>query len=170
MLYFKTIVFPESLTKDQVEKALRKYALKRTMTLDFKSATINIGIDQLFLGLDRKMDLQFTRIKTSFELLLPKMIIKLSKHPDTSNYKIRLSALPLAVATVLCLALAANLIAIAKGQFSIDSMVSIAIPTLVFIGLVFFELKLVTRTVNKAMTLYLKDSVATTAIKHHNKP
>jgi len=158
MLYFKTNPFPENLTQQQVEKSLRRYALKRTSSIDFKNCTYNIGMEQLFLGRERKKDLQFTRIKTSFEVLLPKMIIKLSKNPDAKDYKIRLSAVPLGVAIVLCFGIAANLILIVKGQASIDALVSISIPVLVFIGLISFELKLITNRVNKAITSYLKET------------
>jgi hypothetical protein len=92
MLYFKTVPFPNGVKQPDVEKALRSYALKRISSLDFKSSTINVGIDKLFLGLEGKNSLNFTRLRTSFESLLPKLIINLSKDPAATAYKIRLSA------------------------------------------------------------------------------
>lgn len=147
MLYFRTIPFPENLTQEQVEKALRKYSLKRTSSLDFKSCTYNIGMEQLFLGRDRKIDLQFTRLKTSLEMLLPKMIVKLSKDPEAQAYKIRLSTTPMGFAILLAFSIVAVLITIFKGTASIDSIACIGLPLLIFIGLIAFELRLVTRRV-----------------------
>lgn len=151
MLYFKTIPFPENIGQPQLEKALRKYALKRTSVLDFKSCTFNIGLAQMFLGYERKNDLQFTRIKTSFEMLLPKLIIKLSKDPAAKGYKIRLSAVPLALAIVLGFGVLANIMAIFTGKVSIEPLVTIGLSLIVFIFLIHFELKLVIGRVKKAL-------------------
>lgn len=151
MLYFKTVPFPENLTQAEAEKAMRKYSLKRTSILDFKACTYNVGMDQLFLGLERKKDLQFTRIKTSFEILLPKMIIKLSKDSAAKDYKIRLSAVPLALALVLGFGVVANLMAIFKGKVSIESLVTIGLPLIIFIGLISVELRLINGRVKKAV-------------------
>ena len=153
MLYFKTIPYPENVTQPQLEKALRKYALKRTSVLDFKSCTFNIGLEQLFLGHERKNDLQFTRIKTSFEMLLTKLIIKLSKDPAAKGYRIRLSAVPLALALVLGFGVIANIMAIFTGNVSIESLVTIGLPLIIFIGLIYFELTLVIGRVKNALDL-----------------
>ena len=156
MLYFKSIPFPENLTQIDLENALRKQSLKRTSSLDFKSCTSDMGKDRLFLGLDRKKDLQFTRLKTSFEVLLPKMIIKLSKDSLVKEYKVRLSAIPLSVAFVLCFGIFANIVALFTGKGSLDSIILIAALSLIFIGLVALELKLVKGNIDKAVISYEK--------------
>ena len=43
MLYFKTILFPDDIKQPEIETALRKYALKKTSSLDFKSLTMILG-------------------------------------------------------------------------------------------------------------------------------
>lgn len=55
MLYFKTIPFPDNVKQPEIELALRKHALKRTSSLDFQSSTMNIGIDKIFFGHQRKI-------------------------------------------------------------------------------------------------------------------
>ncbi|SMC60800.1 hypothetical protein [Pedobacter nyackensis] len=89
MLYFKKVYFQNDQEKQQVENAFRKSASKRNHALDFLSSVSDIGPDKVFLGFERKKDITFTRIRTSFEKLLPKLIISFPKDPSINHYKFR---------------------------------------------------------------------------------
>jgi len=101
MLYFKKIYLPNDLEKQDLEKGLRSRSLKRSQMLDFVFETTNTGTDKYFLGNEGKKDLKLTRIKTSFESFLPKIIISFPKETAEQYYKFRLSILSTAILVVL---------------------------------------------------------------------
>lgn len=90
MIYFKKI-YLDNPNKEQVEKAIRKLALKRTSSLDFTSSGMITGTDKRFLGSEGKTQTKFTRVRYSIENLLPKFIISFPKSEDAQYYKLRFS-------------------------------------------------------------------------------
>jgi len=141
-MYFKTVHFPSNLNHAQVETALRKASMKETISLDFTSKSINIGIDKIFWGLERKRNLKFTRIRTSFEFFLPKLIINLSKNPSVNFYKIRPGALSIVVAGLLFFGLFTGILSVIKGRPNIESLILFPVLIVIYIALMLFELRL----------------------------
>ena len=150
-MYFKTVYFPPNLNHSQVKTALRKASMKETMSLDFKSKSVNIGTDKIFWGLERKRNLKFTRISTSFEFVLPKLIINLSKNPSVNFYKIRPGALSIAVAGLLFFGLFTGILGVIKGRPDLESLMLFPALILIYIALILFELRLTTSRVVKAL-------------------
>ncbi|WP_288884172.1 hypothetical protein [Pedobacter panaciterrae] len=140
-MYFKTVHFPSNLNHAQVETALRKASMKETISLDFTSKSINIGIDKIFWGLERKRNLKFTRIRTSFEFFLPKLIINLSKNPSVNFYKIRPGALSIVVAGLLFFGLFTGILGVIKGRPNIESLILFSVLIVIYIALMLFELR-----------------------------
>jgi len=151
MLYFKTVSFPDHTYQPEVEKALRNAALKKTLSLDFKSTTMNTGTDKLFFGLEEKNAIKFTRIRTSFEGFLPKLIIKLPKDTSVRDYQIRLGATSFGLFILLCFGLLSVTVGTINGSAdAVDALIFIAASAL-FVSLLLLELKLTTSRVNKAL-------------------
>ncbi|SMC60653.1 hypothetical protein [Pedobacter nyackensis] len=142
MLYFKTVPFPGDVKQPEVEKALRKYALKKTSSLDFKSSTMNVGTDKIFFGLEDKTSLKFTRIKTSFEFMLPKLIISLPKDQMATAYKIRLSAIPFAVCLFISFCIFTVILGLLNGKTDAEATIFILVLAILFFSLLKLELKL----------------------------
>lgn len=140
-MYFKTVHFPSNLNHAQVETALRKASMKETISLDFTSKSINIGTDKIFWGLERKRNLKFTRIRTSFEFFLPKLIINLSKNPSVNFYKIRPGALSIVVAGLLFFGLFTGILGVIKGRPNIESLILFSVLIVIYIALMLFELR-----------------------------
>lgn len=153
MLYFKTVPFPIGFKQPDVEKALRSYALKRTSSLDFKSSTINIGIDKFFLGLEGKTSLTFTRLRTSFEVLLPKIIINLPKDPAATAYRIRLSAIPSALCILMLFGVLSILIGLITGKAKVEGVIFMLVAVTIFIVLLNLEVKLLQSKVLKSIKM-----------------
>ena len=153
MLYFQTIPFPRDLKQPDIEKAFRKSAIKESLSLDFKRRVIDIGTDKLFLGLEGKTALKFTRIRTSFEFMLPKLIISLPKDQSATAYRIRFSAIPIAVIILLLVGLFAAILSLINGSNATEGLVSIFILSIVFFLLTALELKITKSSVLKALKL-----------------
>ena len=91
MLNIRTIHFADEAEKLHLEKAMRKYASKRSSPLDFLSAQTDFKTEKKFLGYEGKGTLQFTRLRSSFEKFLPKLIVQIPKTNEKNYYQIRLS-------------------------------------------------------------------------------
>lgn len=142
MLYFKTIPFPDHIKQPHVEESLRKHALKKTLSLDFKSTTMNTGTDKNFFGLEGKTALQFTRIKTSFEFMLPKLIISLPKDTEATAYKVRLSAVPFAILLFILFGVFTIITSLVKGVVYAEGTIFIIVLAGLFFSLLALELKI----------------------------
>ncbi|MEJ7559535.1 MAG: hypothetical protein WKF66_14600 [Pedobacter sp.] len=153
MLYFKTVPFPHGTKQPDVEKALRRYSLKRTSSLDFKSSATNVGTDKLFLGLEGKNSLKFTRLKTSFEVLLPKLIISLSKDQTTAAYRIRLSAIPSALCILLLFGVVSIIIGLITGNAKLEGVIFVVAMIIVFTLLLKLEIRLLLSRVSKCIKI-----------------
>ena len=154
MLYFKKIYLPLD-EKQALEKAMRKAALKRLTSLDFKSAAMDIGTDKLFLGFDGKEAVQFTRLRTSFEKYFPKIIISIPKNETDNEYKFRYSMLSLVVfaaCSVLFFSVAVTVLMQKEGY---DRILIACVPIGVFVLLTLLEVRIVSGKVEKAVKLSL---------------
>ncbi|WP_316841936.1 hypothetical protein [Pedobacter gandavensis] len=151
MLYFKTIPFPDHIQQAQVEEALRKASLKKTLSLDFKSSTMNIGTDKKFFGFEGKNALSFTRIRTSFEFLLPKLIVSVPKDQSATAYKIRLSAVPLAVCLFIFFGFYSIIVGLIRGIINVESMAVVLVLAILFFSLLALEIKITKSRVLKVI-------------------
>ncbi|ETZ21786.1 hypothetical protein N824_26480 [Pedobacter sp. V48] len=150
-MYFKTVHFPPNLNHTQVETALRKASMKETMSLDFKFKSVDIGTDKIFWGLEDKKGLKFTRIKTSFEFFLPKLIISLSKDPSVNHYRIRPGSVSIAIIGLLAFGTFIGLIGILRGKTNIESFIPFLLMIIIYVLIFLFELKLTNSRVVKAL-------------------
>lgn len=150
-MYFKTVSLPSGTNQSQAEISLRKAAIKETMSLDFKFKAVDIGTDKLFYGLEGKKDLKFTRLHTSFEFFLPKLIVSLSKHPDANSYRVRPAAIPMAIIGLLGFALLIGLINSVRGLTDIERLSPFLIISLFYVILICIELKITQVKVSKAL-------------------
>jgi hypothetical protein len=141
MIYFKTVHLNFD-NKASVEAAIRKNCIKRTTMLDIKSSISDIGTGKRFFGYEGKDALYFTRIRSSVEQLLPKMIVSLPKNETDSFYRIRLSIFPF---------LLYNMIFLIAGKTDASALFSILIIDGLFIGLFLLELNITTRRIIKAI-------------------
>jgi hypothetical protein len=91
MLSIKKINFVDQIEKAQLEQAMRKYASKRNSPLDFLSAQTDFKTEKKFLGNENQKVLQFTRLRSSFETFLPKLIVRIPKSDNRLYYEVRLS-------------------------------------------------------------------------------
>ncbi|RZM12473.1 MAG: response regulator, partial [Pedobacter sp.] len=82
---------------------MRKRSIKRNLPLDYLSAQSDIASDKLFIGYDGKKNVQFSRLRTSLERFLPRVVIVFSKDPTVFEYKLRYSLLSTLVVSFLTL-------------------------------------------------------------------
>ncbi|MGV8963217.1 MAG: hypothetical protein ACOH2V_07535 [Candidatus Saccharimonadaceae bacterium] len=148
-MYFKTIPLPSGLNQSQAEALLRIVAIKETISLDFKFKAIDIGTDKMFYGMEGKKDLKFTRLQTSFEFFLPKLIISLPK--DANFYRIRPGAISMAIIGFLSFALSLGIIVIIKGSTDIERLSPILLIILFYVAIFLLELRITQSRVLKAL-------------------
>jgi hypothetical protein len=158
MIYFKKVYLSASEMQN-MEKALRKVSLKRTSPPDFTSGVTNIGTDKLFLGFERKRDVKFTRLRSSFEQFFPKIIISIPRQQIDREYKFRysiISALAFFILAFVFLSVLSGVL-IYHGDYSV-----ILVPFILlggFILLTFLELKIINSRINKAIRLYTTNDI-----------
>ena len=157
MIYFKKVYFNYE-DRTVIEAALRKLSVKRTGTLDLKSSTSDIGTDKYFLGYDAKNALYFTRIRSSVEKLLPKIIFNLPKNETDFSYKFRLSLFPFILATLFSFGLLFCLASLVTGRAQFQDFIGFIIFPAFFILLIWLELKITSSRINKAIIKY-KNSI-----------
>lgn len=151
MFYFKK-VYITNLSKTEVESLLRKASLKRVNSLDLISANSDVGSDKLFLGNIGKSALLFTRLHSSLENFLPKVIIKLPLDTDECYYQLRLKGLSAILAFVLALGLAFSLFQASVGETDIDGLMTKLLICIIYSGLLLLEIKITSTRINKALS------------------
>jgi hypothetical protein len=158
MLSLKKIYLPLG-EKQELEKAMRNAALKRLTSLDFKSSVTDIGTDKPFLGFESKEDVQFTRLRTSFEKYLPKVIISIPKNETDNEYKFRFSILSSVVVILwsLFFLLIVTTVLVQKGNY--ENILIGCIHIGLFILLTLLELRIVGTRIEKAIKLNLQSSI-----------
>ena len=154
MVYFKRVSLPPS-EKQKLENAIRKVALKRLHALDFESSVTDIGTDKLFLGLEDKVDVKFTRLRTSLEKYFPKFIISIPREETVNEYKLRYSLLSTIVFIALVLTLPLTIYATAMQNTGYESILFSLAVIAVYLLLSLFELRIINRKIKKAVKLSL---------------
>ena len=152
MFYFKKIYLLDNVAKQNLEQGLRSRSLKRTQHLDFVFETSNTGTDKYFLGNEGKKNLKFTRIKTSFESFLPKIIVKLPKQADLHFYKLRLSFLSTAILSVLAFLLLVSFLDVVINQQNTETFLITLVLLIVYALLILLELKITKNKILKSTT------------------
>jgi len=109
MLYFRKVTLNE-VNGTKVEAAIRKFTARRHTSLDLQSSSTDIWTEKLFLGLENENSIQVTRIRTSFERLLPKLIVRFDKERGFSEYRIRYSLISNSVFAFITLAIVLNVV------------------------------------------------------------
>jgi len=153
MIYFKKVYFNYK-EKAPIEAALRKLSVKRTGGLDLKSSTSDIGTDKYFFGYDGKNALYFTRIRSSVEWLLPKIIFSLPKSETDFLYKFRLSLFPFIFIALFSFGLFFSFISLVTGRIQFMDFISFAIFPALLILLIWLELKITASKIKKAIIKY----------------
>lgn len=153
-MYFKTVPLPPDLDHAQAEACLRKASLKESMSLDFRFKAVDIGTDKIFYGLEGKKDLKFTRLKTSFEFFMPKLIISLSKDSSANYYRIRPGAITIMVIGLLGFSIITCIAGLLMDTTDISNSSPLLFITSFYALLFFFEFKLTTSKVQKAFVKF----------------
>lgn len=149
MFYFKKIHLLDDSAKQNLEKGLRSKSLKRSQMLDFVFETSNIGTDKYFLGNEGKKDLKLTRIKTSFESFLPKIIISFPKEATVQYYKFRLSVLSTIILALLSLLLFTSFLDVVINQKNAEAFLITTILSLIYFLFILLELKITRNRIYK---------------------
>lgn len=142
-----------------VRKCLKKTSVKKLRPLDFDMSSMDIGTDKFFFGYKGRNGLQFTRIRTSFERLIPKLIIRLLTEENNAYYEICFG-----IFTFLWLILMAVFLLMALCSMFINTENIAGIPQLLIIfgiqvGAFFLEWRLTTSRVEKAIKKYAQPDV-----------
>lgn len=142
MIYFKRFYFKNDSERQEIESALRRFAIRKHTSLDFKSAATDVGTEKRFLGLEGKADLKFTRLRTSFERWIPKLIISFPKNSDQLYYKIRLSFLTSIVFGLFSVGFGVSLLSLLAGRASIEKFSTVVIVVTGYLLLVLLEFEI----------------------------
>jgi hypothetical protein len=150
MIYFKKIYFVD-YDKEYAEKAIRKLALKRNTSLDFKSSGMIAGTDKLFLGCEGENQTQFTRIRYYLENLMPKLIISFPKNDNDQFYKIRLAFRSFIIFSFLSIMLLLVFVLSLTNPNGINVLEGLASFYVIFFLLILLEIKLTKKALHSAI-------------------
>ncbi len=150
MLYIKRIYFTDQFEKQNLEKCLRSRSLRRNKSLDILFETSNIGSDKYFFGNENDKNLKFTRIKTSFETILPKIIISFPKDNSITYYKLRPSFFTVLIFLFLSILVVSSFLAVVVKSGSIDDFFISLLLLVAYILLILLELKLTGKKIEKS--------------------
>lgn len=150
MIYIKTINI-QKIDNQLIEKALRSFSLKRHGSLDLKQSSSYITEDnKYFLGSETDSYIKITRLRTPFENILPKLILRFDKR-DFNAYQIRFSFPSNLIYVTLIIAIVLNLAKlIISGQLG-SNIGSIVIISTIFTLLTLLEIKFTAQKVKKAI-------------------
>ena len=150
-MYFKKIDL-NHVNATTLERSLRKVTSKRLSPLDFNSSVTDGKEQMLFLGYEKTNELQFTRIKYPFELLLPELIVSVAKSKQpTASYKIRLGLGSILIIGIILASSIYGLYQLALGEAFVKNMSRIFIFPALFFLLLKVELKLTQKNITKAL-------------------
>ncbi len=141
MLYFSKVTLAE-IDGTKVEAAIRKFAAKRHASLDLQSSATKIGTEKLFLGLENEKSIQVTRLRSTFERFLPKLIISFDKAKGFSEYRIRFSLLSNIVIAFILVAIVFNVVYLVDNQQADSDMASVFVYFFLFFFFTLVELRL----------------------------
>lgn len=151
MTYFKTIKLPINENEVMVEDAIRKFSLKRHGSLDLKQSSSYISEDnKYFLGQETDRYIKITRLRTPFENLFPKIILRFDKS-NFNSFKIRYSFPSNLVFAVLTIAVFVNFTNfISSGRLG-SNIEFVIFSAVVFTFLTLIEIKITTRKIEKSI-------------------
>jgi len=150
MIYFKKVYFDHS-EKSNIETALRKFAIKQFKLFDLETLSSNIGTDKFFFGFEGKKALYFTRVSASFERILPRVIVKLPKNETDFYYGFRLGTISSFILLLFSFIFIEAFVGFILEKISLSDFITILLFFLVFLGLIWIELKLATSRIQKAI-------------------
>jgi hypothetical protein len=152
MIYFKKIEFPYP-GKEQTEIALRKFAVKRTSSLDNISSSAVAGTDKIFVGFEKANDVQFARIRYLIEGYLPKVIISIPKDKGDDSLKFRLSLISTLVFLGLSgfVLLSLFLVIAANNDDALEVISFFGFIYLIYLFLIFLEIRITQKGIKKAI-------------------
>jgi hypothetical protein len=149
MIYFQKIEL-QDISQGLVEKKIRESSFKRHSSLDLLSSSTYVNEEKHFLGIESDKFINIIRIRTPFERLLPRIIVRFDKD-DFSFYKIRLSLLSFLISIFLSTAIVLNIMySIINGHLESDILSVFAI-SLIYLLLIMIEIKLTKREINKTI-------------------
>lgn len=140
MLYFNKVTLAE-IDGTKVEAAIRKFAARRHASLDLQSSATEIGTEKLFLGLENEKSIQVTRLRSTFERFLPKLIIRFDKAKGFSEYRIRFSLLSNIVIAFIVIAVVLNVIYSFNNRQIDSDLASVVVYFFLFLLLTLVELR-----------------------------
>ena len=153
MIYFKKTYF-DNREKAGIEAAIRKSAIKCTSLINLETSTSDIGTDKYFFGFENKKALFFTRVRTSFERILPKVVFKLSKSEDEFFYGFRLGTITLLAFFLIGFGSIVNLAFVIAGKIPATDSLTPLLFLLILLGLIWLELKITSSKIQKAIEKY----------------
>lgn len=152
MIYFKTISILNS-DNETIENSIRKYSLKRHGKLDMKQSSSYITEDdKYFLGAETEKYLTITRLRTPFENVLPKLIVRFEKN-NFKIYKIRYSFPSNLIYATLILSIILNIVHLIVSGSIGGNISFVILISIVFILMTLIEVKFTTRRINKVIEL-----------------
>lgn len=154
MIYFKKVYLDER-EKGTLETALRCYSLKRASRLDLQSSVSDAGQDKFFLGHIGKEDLTFTRIRTSFDRYLPKIIFSLPNSPKELYCRFRLSLFSTVVVSMLCLGIIMSIGYALIGDNDIWGVAELCFILGIYVLFGALELNITQTKIKRAMSAHL---------------
>jgi hypothetical protein len=152
MLYFKTIKI-EHTDPEIVEKAIRAFSLKRLTSLDIVvSSASYAGEEKYFFGLENKNGLFLTRVRTPFERIFPKLIVRFKKEEAFTSYQIRYSLPAIALSCFVIFGWIADLFFLLTADgFTFDGFFVISLVIVLFLLFTFLELTFTRNRIKKAI-------------------
>lgn len=151
MLYLNKVTLAE-IDETKVEAAIRKFAARRHASLDLQSSSTEIGTEKLFLGLENEKSIQVTRLRTTFERFLPKLIIRFDKAKGFSEYRIRFSLLSNLVIAIILIAIVLNIIYSLINRQVDSDIASVFVYFFLFLFLTLVELRLTKAKLKSAIS------------------
>lgn len=152
MLYFKTVKI-ENTDPEVIEKAIRTYSLKRLTSLDIIISSASYASEEkYFFGLEKSKSLFITRVRTPFERIFPKLIVRFKKEDEFTSYQIRYSLPALAFSLFNIFGLIADLLYMTTtDEFTFDGLFLLTAIIALFLLFTWFEFILVRNRINKAI-------------------
>lgn len=150
MIYIKTIKIPK-IDNQLIEKAIRNFSLKRHGSLDLKQSSSYITEEnKYFLGSETEHFIKITRLRTPFENLLPKLILRFDKN-NFNQYQIRFSFPSNLLFATLIIAIVLNLVKLIVSRQFGSNIGFIVVISIIFSLLALIEIKITTQKVKKAI-------------------
>lgn len=151
MIYFKKVSINYG-DKAGIEAVFRKWAIKRTNIVNLELSVMDIGTDKLFYGYENDKALYFTRIRSSFERFLPKIVFRIPKNEAYLFYEFRLGVVALMLFCLFCFGFIFDLVLIIQGTMPFENWISYFMFFLLFLSLAWLELKITSSKIKKAIT------------------